>query len=82
VKLNNLAHGDYESLIGKKLRIKRRDEVYTGTLLGLGDSRMATGPNTSVNPWRLDIDGGKQVDFLPEGREVYDESDSHFTDKA
>jgi hypothetical protein len=55
VKLNNLTHGDYESLIGKKLRIKRHDEEYTGTLLGFGDSIMATGPITTVNPWRLDI---------------------------
>jgi hypothetical protein len=82
VKLNNLTHGDYKSLIGKKLRIKRLDEVYTGTLFGLGDSIMATGPITAVNPWRLDMGNGKHVDFLPEAWEVYNESSSRFTDKV
>lgn len=81
MKLNNVTYNVHSTLKGKTLRIKRNGESYTGILLGLGDSIMATGPTTTIHPWRLQTSDGKQYDFLPEAWEIHDESSAGFTDK-
>jgi hypothetical protein len=73
-------YNDYPALTGKRLRVVRGNFDETGLLEGLGESIVATGPTTTARSWRLKTDKGNVVEFVPMGCEIFDASDSFFTD--
>ena len=54
---------DHNSLLRKRLRVERREDVHEGRLIGFGEFPMETGTLTSALPWKLQADDGSEFEF-------------------
>jgi hypothetical protein len=73
VKLLTVAHEDYPSFTGKRLRIDNGVEQYEGVMTGLNDHALiVTSPTTNAHPWQLKLDDGSLRNFLPSAWGVYE----------
>ena len=69
----HIAYGDWESYVGKKVRVTRGGTSFVAKVLGLNKNGVRmTGPTTSVAPWIVQLDNGSTRDVVP-GQEVVEE---------
>lgn len=63
---------DWNSYVGRKIRIEKGDQVYVGTVKGLGQSTVAGSPTTVVRPWALETENEILEFVASDGWTVYE----------
>lgn len=56
---------DCRSYAGRRIRITKGSETFTGVVVGCGGSAMAAGPDRTVFSWTMRTSEGDALDFLP-----------------
>jgi hypothetical protein len=72
MKKVTVSDDDLNLYAGRKIRIEKGDQVYVGTVTGLGQSTMAVSPTTVVRPWALKTEDQIVEFVVSDGWTVYE----------